>query len=79
MLDYANAMVPHRQPRKAQDAIDNWQEHVDLNPDLLRPTDIKISLANPGKAERELGWKARYGMKEVATMMVDDCMEKIAQ
>jgi GDPmannose 4,6-dehydratase len=56
----------------------NWQEHVELNPDLLRPTDIKISLADPGKAERELGWKARYKMKEVATMMVDDCMKSIS-
>jgi GDPmannose 4,6-dehydratase len=57
----------------------NWQEHVELNPDLLRPTDIKISLADPGKAERELGWKARYKMKEVATMMVDDCMKSVSQ
>ena len=57
----------------------NWQEQVELNPDLLRPTDIKISLADPGKAERELGWKARYRMKEVATMMVDDCMKSVSQ
>jgi GDPmannose 4,6-dehydratase len=57
----------------------NWQEHVEINPDLLRPTDIKISLADPGKAERELGWTARYAMKEVATMMVDDCMESMSQ
>jgi GDPmannose 4,6-dehydratase len=55
----------------------NWQDHVELNPELLRPTDIKISLADPGKAERELGWKAKYGMKEVATMMVEACIESI--
>ena len=29
VLDYANAMVPSRQPRSASDAIANWQEHVD--------------------------------------------------
>lgn len=29
VLDYANAMVPARQPRSASDAIGNWQEHVD--------------------------------------------------
>jgi GDP-D-mannose dehydratase len=33
------------------------------------------SLADPGKAEKKLGWKARYAMKEVATMMVDACRE----
>jgi hypothetical protein len=29
VLDYANAMVPARQPRSASDAQGNWQEHVD--------------------------------------------------
>ena len=29
VLDYANAMVPNRQPTSATDAIANWQEHVD--------------------------------------------------
>jgi len=29
VLDYANAMVPARQPRNAADAQANWQEHVD--------------------------------------------------
>jgi hypothetical protein len=29
VLDYANAMVPARQPRSASDAIANWQEHID--------------------------------------------------
>jgi hypothetical protein len=29
VLDYANAMVPARQPRKAADAQASWQEHVD--------------------------------------------------
>ena len=29
VLDYANAMVPARQPRSAAEAIAGWQEHVD--------------------------------------------------
>lgn len=57
----------------------NWQECVELSPDLLRPTDIKISLADPGKAERELGWKARYKMKEVVAMMVEGCLEGMSK
>lgn len=32
VLDYANAMVPARQPRSAADAQANWQEHVDGKP-----------------------------------------------
>ncbi len=48
----------------------DWRQHVELNPDLLRPTDIMISVANPIKAEQKLGWKARSFMPDVAAMMV---------
>ena len=37
VLDYANAMVPARQPRSASDAIANWQEHVDGKPKYAPP------------------------------------------
>ena len=37
VLDYANAMVPARQPRNASDAIANWQEHVDGKPQYAPP------------------------------------------
>lgn len=37
VLDYANAMVPARQPRSAADAQANWQEHVDGKPRYSPP------------------------------------------
>jgi hypothetical protein len=37
VLDYANAMVPARQPRSASDAISNWQEHIDGKPQYAPP------------------------------------------
>jgi hypothetical protein len=37
VLDYANAMVPARQPRSAADAQANWQEHVDGKPRYAPP------------------------------------------
>ena len=37
MLDYANAMVPARQPRSASDAQSSWQEHVDGKPQYSPP------------------------------------------
>jgi hypothetical protein len=37
VLDYANAMVPARQPRSAADAIANWQEHIDGKPQYAPP------------------------------------------
>jgi hypothetical protein len=37
VLDYANAMVPARQPNTAGDAIANWQEHIDGKPQYSPP------------------------------------------
>jgi hypothetical protein len=37
VLDYANAMVPNRQPRSASDATASWQEHVDGKPQYSPP------------------------------------------
>ncbi len=48
----------------------NWQEHVDSNPALLRPTDLRISRANTGRAEEVLNWRAKTRMRDVAKRMV---------
>src|SRR5437764_7649448 len=37
VLDYANAMVPNRQPHSATDAEGNWQEHIDGKPTYSPP------------------------------------------
>ncbi|MBJ7901466.1 MAG: NAD-dependent epimerase/dehydratase family protein [Cyanobacteria bacterium RI_101] len=49
----------------------NWRDHVETSAQLLRPTDIALSKANPAKAREKLGWQARYAMPEVVQMMVE--------
>jgi len=49
----------------------NWRDHVVTDPSLLRPTDLAVSKANPGKANEKLRWKAKYKMPEVVRMMVE--------
>jgi GDPmannose 4,6-dehydratase len=48
-----------------------WREHVSSDPGLLRPTDILMGKANPGKAKRKLDWAASHKMPEVVRMMVE--------
>lgn len=48
----------------------NWQEHVEVQSYLLRPSDLQISRANPEKARRLLPWKAKLKMKEVVAELV---------
>lgn len=37
VLDYANAMVPSKQPNSAAEATANWQEHIDGKPQYAPP------------------------------------------
>jgi GDPmannose 4,6-dehydratase len=53
----------------AQVGLD-WQEHVDVDDALRRPSDIAHSRGSPAKAERLLGWKARYGVADVIRFMI---------
>lgn len=54
-------------------AVDlDWRDHVKTNEDLFRPTDIMTIMANPGKARDKLGWNAKYKMRDVANMMVQE-------
>jgi len=51
----------------------DWKEHVISDPSLLRPSEIMISRANPGRAHTVLGWKAQRTMCDVVRLMVEDC------
>ena len=49
----------------------SWDDYVVSDPDLYRPTDLMVGRANPSRAYKELGWKARYKMQDVVRMMVE--------
>jgi GDPmannose 4,6-dehydratase len=49
----------------------DWTAYVDADPAMFRPLENPRSLLNPGKAERILGWRARYRMPDVARLMID--------
>ncbi|MCD4743168.1 MAG: GDP-mannose 4,6-dehydratase [Desulfobacteraceae bacterium] len=50
----------------------NWKQHVIIDKSLYRPTDIAIGRGNPQKARKKLGWNAKYQMKDVVKMMIED-------
>lgn len=47
----------------------NWKDYVTQDKEFFRPSEILISRADPSKAERILGWKAKIFMKEVVANM----------
>ena len=50
----------------------DWKNHVEFNKDLVRPSEIIISKANPSKALKKLRWKAKYKMADVVQMLLKD-------
>ena len=48
----------------------NWKDHVESRSELLRPTDIMVSRANPAKAESVLDWRATCDVEDVVRLMV---------
>jgi GDPmannose 4,6-dehydratase len=47
----------------------NWADHVDHDPTLLRPNELRASYANPQRVSRELNWTAATQMPAVARLM----------
>jgi len=49
----------------------DWQQHVEQDQALLRPSDIRHGAADPWLANARLGWQARRSAQEVVTGMCE--------
>jgi GDPmannose 4,6-dehydratase len=55
----------------------DWRDYVELDPRYLRPSEVEYLLADPARAERELGWEPKIKFKELVRIMVDADVEAI--
>lgn len=53
----------------------DWAEHVRIDERYFRPTEVDYLLADPGKAQRVLGWEPRIFFKDLVRIMVDADLE----
>ena len=49
----------------------NWEEHVESDPALFRPSDIERSCGNAAKANTKLGWKAEHRFTDIISLLVE--------
>ena len=49
----------------------DWHDHVDLDPAYVRPTEVPELLADPSKANQELGWYPKTGFEPMIREMLD--------
>ena len=54
---------------------DEWRDHIEVDPQFLRPMDTAVMVGNAGKARRELGWEPTLDFEEIVSRMVDHDME----
>jgi GDPmannose 4,6-dehydratase len=52
----------------------NWEDHVEIDESLQRPTDILVSYGEPKKAKIQLNWEAQCKMNDVVKVMIDSIM-----
>lgn len=53
----------------------DWEEHVIVNKNFFRESEIMVSMASPQKAEEVLGWKAKYQMNDVIDFLLESRLE----
>ncbi|OGU02751.1 MAG: GDP-mannose 4,6-dehydratase [Gemmatimonadetes bacterium RBG_16_66_8] len=56
----------------------DWQKYVKLDPALVRPAEVDVLLADPGKARRQLGWHPTVGFADLVRMMMDADMARLS-
>lgn len=49
----------------------DWQSHVVVDTELIRPLDIEYSKGDPSKAEVKLGWRAQATFDDIISRLVD--------
>lgn len=49
---------------------DDWERFVMVDPRFVRPVDASVLVGDPGKAERELGWRRTVEFEELVARMV---------
>ena len=53
------------------------KERITVSPAFFRPAEVDVSVGNPEKAARKLGWKAKTDLKELVLLMVEKDYEAV--
>jgi GDPmannose 4,6-dehydratase len=55
----------------------DWRKYVVLDPQFIRPAEVDLLLADPTRAERELGWRPTVDFGGLVRMMVDADLKRL--
>ena len=55
----------------------DWQKHVYVDPQYVRPAEVDLLVGNFAKARRTLGWEPKVRFEALVQMMVDADLERL--
>ncbi len=56
----------------------DWRQYVVVDPKFIRPAEVDLLMADPGKAAAELGWRPQVTFDQLVRMMVDADMARVS-
>jgi GDPmannose 4,6-dehydratase len=56
-----------------------WQDHVSVDPKLVRPAEVDLLQGDAAKAKRVLGWQPRVSFRQLIEMMVDADLARVGR
>jgi len=57
----------------------DYQDHVVVDPQFVRPAEVELLLGSPAKAKEKLGWVPEVSFRELVEMMVDADVERLSR
>lgn len=55
----------------------DWREHVKIDKNYFRPTEVEVLIADTSKARSELGWEPKVKFKDLVKIMADSDMRNM--
>ncbi len=55
----------------------NWEDHVVIDENLIRPAEVNRLLGDASKARERLCWKPRVSFEDLIAMMVESDLMKL--
>ncbi len=54
-----------------QAGLGDWESHVRIDSQFVRPAEVDLLIGDPAKARRDLGWTPKTSFEELIRLMTD--------
>lgn len=58
--------------------ISDWQNYVEVDPQLFRPAEVDQLIGDASKAHKKLGWYPRVAFEQLVAMMVESDLQSVS-